>query len=180
MNDEAARWRRFAALLPPARAAEIVDCWDIGEQEAGLDMLVAGLLEHHVPISETVRAEIAVTAEAWGMRTALAPGLARCLGDHPDDPGPRLIEHADTVPLPGSSVATGTALTDLLVVPWIACTRCGRVLARAHAQEPWGDLSYRARHYVLLVPGRSTSTGLFASDSAWEALTELRMSCVDP
>ncbi|MFD9284616.1 hypothetical protein ACFWD7_46605 [Streptomyces mirabilis] len=179
MIDEATQWRRFAALLPPARAAEIVDCWDIGEQEAGLGRLVAGLLDHQVPISETVRAEIAVAAEVWGMWTALAPGLARCLGDHHDDPRLRLIEHADTVPLPGSSVGTDTALADLLVVPWIACTRCGQVLARAHAQEPWGDLSYLARHYVLFVPGRSTSTGLFAPDSAWDALTDLRMSCVD-
>ncbi|MFJ6846709.1 hypothetical protein ACIQRE_29040 [Streptomyces griseoluteus] len=181
MIDEATRWRRLAALLPPARAAEIVDCWDIGEQEAGLDRLVAGLLTHQVPVSETVRAEIAVTAEIWGVRTALAPGLARCLGEDHDDPGLSLIEQAGTVPLPGSSLGTGTALVDLLVVPWIACTRCGRVLARAHAQEPWGDLSYRAWHYVLLLPCRSsTSAEVFGPDSAWDALTELRISCVDP
>lgn len=156
-----------------------MDCWEIGEQEAGLDRLVAGLLEHQVPISETVRAEIAVVAEVWGMWTALAPGLARCLGNHHVDPRLRLIEHADTVPLPGSSVGTDTALADLLVVPWIACTRCGQVLARAHAQEPWGDLSYLARHYVLFVPGRSTSTGVFAPDSAWDALTELDVADLD-
>ncbi|MER7930565.1 hypothetical protein ABTY96_46915 [Streptomyces sp. NPDC096057] len=179
MIDEATQWRRFAALLPPARAAEIVDCWDIGEQEAGLDRLVAGLLDHQVPISETVRAEIAVAAEVWGMWTALTPGLARCRSDHHDDPRLKLIEHADTVPLPGSSVGTDTALADLLVVPWIACTRYSQVLARAHAQEPWGDQSYLARHYVLFVPGRRASTRLFAPDSAWDAWTDLRMSCVD-
>ncbi|MER6405755.1 hypothetical protein ABT269_19900 [Streptomyces viridosporus] len=178
MIDEATQWRRFAALLPPADAAGFMDCWAIGEQEAGLDQLVAGLLQHQVPISETVRAEIAVAAEVWGMRTALAPGLGRCLGDHQGDSTLRLIEQADTVPLPGSSVATDTALADLLVVPWIACTRCGRVLARAHNQEPWGDLSYLVGHYVLFVPGRSTSTVLFAPDSAWDALAELRMSCL--
>ncbi|MEV0692533.1 hypothetical protein [Streptomyces sp. NPDC050388] len=178
MIDEATQWRRFAALLPPADAAGFMDCWAIGKQEAGLDQLVAGLLQHQVPISETVRAEIAVAAEVWGVRTALAPGLGRCLGDHQGDRTLRLIEHADTVPLPGSSVATDTALADLLVVPWIACTRCGRVLARAHDQEPWGDLSYLARHYVLFVPGHSTSTALFAPDSAWDALAELRMSCL--
>ncbi|MFB7011270.1 MULTISPECIES: hypothetical protein [unclassified Streptomyces] len=178
MIDEATRWRRFAALLPPADAAGFTDCWDIGEQEAGLDRLVAGLLEHRVPISETVRAEIAVATEVWGMRAVLAPGLGRCLGGHQEDSGLRLIERADTVPLPGSSVATDTALADLLVVPWIACTRCGRVLARAHDREPWGDLSYVARHYLLFVPGRSASTALFAPDSAWGALTELGVSCV--
>ncbi|WP_326763472.1 hypothetical protein OG978_01715 [Streptomyces sp. NBC_01591] len=178
MIDEATQWRGFAALLPPADAAGFMDCWDIGEQEAGLDQFIASLLKHQVPISDTVRAEIAVTAEVWGMRTALAPGLGRCLGDHQEDNRLRLIEHADTVPLPGSSVATDAALADLLVVPWIACTRCDRVLARAHSQEPWGDLSYLARHYVLFVPGRSTSTALIATDAAWGALTELRMSCV--
>ncbi|WP_406725796.1 hypothetical protein WJ438_15565 [Streptomyces sp. GD-15H] len=177
MIDEASRWRRFAALLPPADAAGFVDCWDIGEQEAGLDRLVVGLLDHRVPISETVRAEIAVAAEVWGVRTALAPRLGRCLGDHREDTGLRLIEHAETVPLPGSSVGTDTALTDLLVVPWIACTRCGQVLARAHTREPWGDLSYLARHYVLFAPGRNASTALFAPGSAWAALTELRTSC---
>ncbi|MET7383285.1 hypothetical protein ABZT08_31605 [Streptomyces sp. NPDC005526] len=97
MIDEATQWRRFAALLPPADAAGFMDCWDIGEQEAGLDQLVAGLLKHRVPICETVRAEIAVAAEVWGMRTALAADLGRCLGDHQGDDRLRLIEHADTV-----------------------------------------------------------------------------------
>ena len=177
VNGEATRWRQFAALLPPADAAEFMDYWAIGEQEAGLGQLVTGLLEHQVPISETVRAEIAATAEAWGMRTALTPGLGRCLGDHQGDSRLRLIEHAGTVPLPGSSVATDPALADLLVVPWIACTRCGQVLARAHDQEPWGDLSYLVRHYVLFAPGQSTSTALFAPDSPWDALVHLRTSC---
>lgn len=90
--DEATRWRRFAALLPSADAAAFVDCWDIGEQEAGLDQLVAGLLEQEVPISETVRAEIAVAAEVWGMRTALAPRLGRCLGAHQEDNRLKFIE----------------------------------------------------------------------------------------
>ncbi|MEV0037089.1 hypothetical protein [Streptomyces sp. NPDC050804] len=178
MIDDGTQWRRFAALLPPADAEEILGCWDIGEQEAGLERLVAGLLKHQVPISETVRAEIAMAAEVWGTRTALAPSLGRCLSDHQEDNGLRLIEHADTVPLPGSSAGNDPAVADLVVVPWITCTRCGQVLARAHNQEPWGCLSYLARHYVLFFPGRSTSTGLFAPDSAWDALAQLRMSCV--
>ncbi|MGW6744330.1 hypothetical protein ACWGDX_26965 [Streptomyces sp. NPDC055025] len=131
-----------------------------------------------MPISKTVRAEIAVAAEVWGTRTALAPGLGQCLSGHQEDTGLRLIEHADTVPLPGSSAGKDPMPADLLVVPWITCTRCGQVLARAHNQEPWGGLSYLARHYVLFSPGRSTSTGLFAPDSAWDALAQLRMSCV--
>lgn len=159
-------------------AAGFMDCWEIGEQETGLERLVAGLLEHGVPISESIRAEIAVAAEVWGMRTALAPGLGRCLDDHQEDSRSRLIERADTAPVPGSSVSTDMALADLLVVPWIACRRGGRVLARAHDKETWGDLSYLARHYVLFMPGRSTSSALFAPDAAWAAWTELGMSCV--
>jgi hypothetical protein len=150
----------------------------IGPTRSSRDRLVAVLLKNQVPISETTRAEIAVAAEIWGVWATLAPGLGRCLSSHRDDTGLRLIEHAETVPLPGSSVGNDTALADLLVVPWIACTRCGQVLARAHSREPWGDLSYLARHYVLFFPGRSTPTGLFASDSAWDALRQLRMSCV--
>ncbi|MGW1884474.1 hypothetical protein [Streptomyces sp. NPDC001970] len=182
MMDEAARWRRFGALLPPGEAREFVDCWEIGEQEAGLDRLIAGLLEHRVPISETLRAEIAVAAEVWGMWTALAPGIGQCLGSDQDqgDTTLRLIEHADTVPLPGSSVGTDTAPADLLLVPWIACTRCDQVLARAHHREPWGDLSYLARHYVVFAPGHSTPTRLFEPDAAWDALTALHGTCGQP
>ncbi|WP_351235064.1 hypothetical protein [Streptomyces sp. NPDC002133] len=182
MRDEAARWRRFGALLPPGEAREFMDCWEIGEQEAGLDRLIARLLEHQVPISETMRAEIAVAAEVWGMWTALAPGIGRCLGSHRDqgDTALRLVEHAGTIPLPGSSVGTDTALADLLVVPWIACTGCDQVLARAHHREPWGDLSYLARHYVLFTPGHGTPTRLFEPDAAWDALTALRATCDRP
>ncbi|GAA3368323.1 hypothetical protein GCM10020367_06230 [Streptomyces sannanensis] len=62
-------------------------------------MLITGLLEHHVPISEAMRAEIAVVAEAWGMWTALAPGIGRCPGSDDGDTSLKLIEQADGVPL---------------------------------------------------------------------------------
>lgn len=175
--DEAAMWRQFASLLPPAAAEEVMDCWDIGEQEAGLDLLIAGLLAHQVLISETMRAEIAVAAEVWGVWTRLAPGIGRCLGSRKGDASLRLIENTGTAPLPGSSAGTGTAPADLLVAPWIACDRCGRVLARAHRREPWGELSYLAEHYVLFTPGQSTAARLFDPDSVWDALIALRTSC---
>ncbi|MFD0152646.1 hypothetical protein ACWGQ4_24670 [Streptomyces sp. NPDC055721] len=177
MIDEVARWHGLAALLPPAQAQEFRDCWEIGEQEAGLDLLVAGLLEHRVPISDTTRAEIAVTAEDWGVWATLAPGLGRCLGGGPGDGPVTLIEHAGTVPLPGSSVGADTAWEALLVVPWLACTRCDRMLARAHHREGWGDLSFDARRYVLFAPDRSEPVRLFAPESVWEAFTALRESC---
>ncbi|MER5711275.1 hypothetical protein [Streptomyces sp. NPDC002122] len=185
MIDEVARWHRLAALLPPAQAREFRDCWEIGEQEAGLDLLVEGLLEHRVPISDTTRAEIAVTAERWGVWATLAPDLGRCLGagpgdgsgDGPGDASVTLIEHAGAVPLPGSSVGADASWEVLLVVPWLACTRCDRMLARTHHREGWGDLSFDARRYVLFAPDRSTPVRLFAPESAWEAFTVLRESC---
>ncbi|WP_101254920.1 hypothetical protein [Streptomyces barkulensis] len=74
MIDDADTWNRLAALLPEADAREVGDCREIGEQEAGLGLLVFGLLTHRVPISETVRARISVLAEDWGGREALTPG----------------------------------------------------------------------------------------------------------
>ncbi|MFD3665114.1 hypothetical protein ACFWVF_31700 [Streptomyces sp. NPDC058659] len=188
MIDDVARWHGFAALLPPAEAREFRDCWDIGEQEAGLGLLVAALLEHRVPIGGTTRAEIAVTAEEWGVREAVEPGLGRlpyAEGGRRGDDALRLVDPADGLPLPGPAGSAGSAGPSgpsdgagaLLVVPWIVCTRCGRTLARAHEREPWGDLSYLARHYALFAPGRSAPERSFADGAAWEALTALRVSC---
>ncbi|MFG2793155.1 hypothetical protein [Streptomyces sp. NPDC048419] len=177
MIDEATQWRRFAAPLPPDDAARFMDCWQIGEQEAGLDQLVAGLLEHQAPISETVRAEISVASEVWGVRRALAPGLGQCVGHRQEDDGLRLIERDDAVQPSGAYLSIDEALAGPLVVPWIACIRCGQVLARVHDREPWGDVSFLPMHYMLFTPGRSTPTPLFAADSARDAWTELRTSC---
>ncbi|MDP9841532.1 hypothetical protein [Streptosporangium lutulentum] len=179
MTDEAALWRQFATLLPPLQAQEVMDCWDIGEQEDGLDLLVSGLLEHQVPIRETTRAEIAVTAESWGMWTALAPSIVRCRSSDGVEASLQLVERGDNIPMPGPSVGTDTISADLLLIPWIFCTRCGQVLARAHTREPWGDLSYLARHYVVFTPNPSTMV-MFEPDAAWNALTVLRTSCGQP
>ncbi|MGW3341405.1 hypothetical protein ACWDCL_28485 [Streptomyces sp. NPDC001009] len=177
MTDDAVIWNRLAALLPEAEAQEVEDSWDIGEQEAGLGLLVSGLLGHQVPISETVRAQISVLAETWGERGALTPQLLQC-GDA-GDPGPvRLIEGG------GSTVSemTGGAqqsLAGLVLVPWIACTRCGRVLMRAHARESWGDLSCLARHYIITTPNRATVVRLFPGDSVGAAFAALQRACSD-
>ncbi|MGW2646252.1 hypothetical protein ACWC2T_15330 [Streptomyces sp. NPDC001393] len=50
MIEDVVIWNRLAALLPVAEAQEIRDCWDIGEQEAELCLLVSGLLARGVPI----------------------------------------------------------------------------------------------------------------------------------
>ncbi|WP_143060458.1 hypothetical protein [Streptomyces misionensis] len=177
MTDDAVIWNRLAALLPEAEAQEVKDCWDIGEQEAGLGLLVSGILGHQVPISETVRAQISVLAETWGERETLAPRILQCRDD--GAPGHlKLIEDG------GSTVAEaiGAAeqdLAGLVLVPWIACTRCGQVLMRAHARESWGDLSYLAQHYVITTPNRATVLRLFPADSAGAAFDTLQRACSD-
>ncbi|MES4893254.1 hypothetical protein [Streptomyces sp. NPDC096012] len=177
MTDDAVIWNRLAALLPGAEAQEVKDCRDIGEQEAGLGLLVSGILGHHVPISAMAKAQISVLAETWGERETLTPQILQCRDD--GTPGHlKLIEgDANTVP-----EATGVAeqdLAGLILVPWITCTRCGQVLMRAHARESWGDLSYLARHYVITMPNQVTVLRLFPADSADAAFADLQRACSD-
>ncbi|MEU7278193.1 hypothetical protein AB0A69_05280 [Streptomyces sp. NPDC045431] len=168
MTDEVTRWYRFADLLPEPAATEVRDLWATGEQEAGLDRLVAGLQAHGVVVSEAVVAEIAVVAREWGMGEVLTPRLLHCAAVRAgaEEPALRLIEHPDARPLPAQG--TGQA-----VVPWIGCGRCGEVLARVHTVEPWGALSLTPLHYALLTPGAAARSRLFAADSAWPALAAL-------
>ncbi|MGV9309962.1 hypothetical protein ACWENQ_19690 [Nonomuraea sp. NPDC004354] len=171
-------WNRLAALLPEAEAQEFRDCWDIGEQEAGLGLLVSGIFTHQTVISETVRAQISVLAEVWGEREALAPRILQCRGD--DRPTRlKVIEH-DGGTVSGATAGTEQDLAGLILVPWIACTRCGQVLMRAHAREAWGDLSYLAQHYVITSPDRATVLRLFPADSADKAFAALLHECSQP
>jgi hypothetical protein len=172
VTDDAVIWNRLAALLPEAEAQEVKDCWDIGEQEAGLDLLVSGILGHQVPISETVRAELSVLAETWGEREILTPRILQCRDE--GTPGPLKLIEGDGSTVPEAIGGAEQGLAGLVLVPWIACMRCGQVLMRAHARESWGDLSYLARHYVITTPNRATVLRLFSPDSASTALAALR------
>ncbi|MGW2182020.1 hypothetical protein ACWCXX_28785 [Streptomyces sp. NPDC001732] len=174
MTDEAAVWHRLAALLPSDDAQDVMDSWNIGEQEGGLELLVSALLRHQVPMDETTRAEIAVVCEAWGMwPLPLEPRLSQCPGSGTVS-ALCLIENTAGTPLP----ATTVGLADqLLLVPWISCTPCGQTLARAHTREPWGELSHTPEHYVVLDTDQGTALRLFPRGDGWEALTALRGSC---
>ncbi|MEV7547045.1 hypothetical protein [Streptomyces sp. NPDC089915] len=173
MIDEAEVWDRFAALLPDADGDEVRVCWEVGEQEAGVGLLVDGLLRHRVRIGEDTRAEISVVAEVWGMRAAVAGRLAECAGDG-RPAGLELVGGADAVPLGGEPV--DPALDGFLLIPWIRSTGSGRLLVRAHVEEPWGDLSLIPEYYGVLASERGPVLRLFESFTAREALEELRGS----
>ncbi|MFJ4687637.1 hypothetical protein [Streptomyces sp. NPDC088789] len=171
-------WRALAALLPPHLAGQVLDCWSIGEQEAGLGLLVSGLDDESVPISEETRALLSATAEDWGVREALEAGIAGCR-PLPGDASPvRLLRAPETAPLPAGAVAGRPDLSALVLVPWITRTppSCGRLLARAHSREPWGGLSYIAEAYVVLAPeghGRTLVLDPADAQEAQDALAAL-------
>ncbi len=175
MTDKIDNWNRLASLLPEPEAQHVRDAWSIGEQEAGLDMLVGGLLAHQVVISERTRAEISVTADVWGEREALAPRLLQCRGDG-RPAAVKLIER-DGVTISAAAVGVEGELADLVLVPWIACTRCGQTLMRGHTLEHWGDLSYSAWHHLIVSPDHSSVVRLFSDESAHVAFGALLHEC---
>lgn len=144
-------WERLAALLPSTEDAEnFRDCRESGHQEAGLWILMQRLLEHRVPISDRMRAEIEVLAEHWGERWARHDEIIACVRDSADGGSLRLVPDDCSTPVDSAQLGIlDSALTGLLVVPWLECMRCGRVLARVHAREPWGDSSCLAAHYIV-------------------------------
>jgi hypothetical protein len=150
-----------------------MDCWSIGEQEGALDLVVSGLLTHDIPISASIRAQLAVTSEMWGRREALEGRIGRCRPRSNDDSTLHVLAPADAVPLTGASLSGRPELADLLVVPWIACSHCGQVLGRAHEREPWGGLSLLAAHYVLFQPEIPAQTRVFGSTAVRDTLTVL-------
>ncbi|MEU9546832.1 hypothetical protein [Streptomyces mirabilis] len=176
MTKNVDTWHQLAALVPPAEAQEIRDCWDIGEQEAGLGLMVSGILSNDVAISETVRAQISVLAETWGEREALTPRILQCRSDGQSAETVTLVEQDGSL-VSGDKVTAERDLSGLILVPWISCSRCGQVLTRVHAREAWGDLSYLARNYAITTPDRAVAAQLFAADSAGKAFDSLRRSC---
>ncbi|MFF2196769.1 hypothetical protein [Streptomyces sp. NPDC058157] len=164
MIDEALVWDRLAALLPDADGDEVRVCQEVGEQEAGLGFLVDSLLRHRVRIGADTRAEICVLAEVWGVREGVARRLADCPGDGLVG-GVELVEGAPVVAPDG-----------FLLIPWIRATGSGRLLVRAHVEEPWGDLSLIPEYYGVLASERGPVLRTFESFSAREAFEELRGS----
>ncbi|MFI0968437.1 hypothetical protein ACH4S8_45000 [Streptomyces sp. NPDC021080] len=101
MADDIVIRNRLAALLPEAEAREVKDRWDTGEQEVGLGLLVAGLLGHQAPISETVGVQLSVLAESWGDRERLTPQILECRVE--GAPGPLKLIDGEGSPAPGAT-----------------------------------------------------------------------------
>ena len=179
--DEGSVWSRLAALLPdPDDVDRVQGCWDIGEQEAGLDVLVGRLLEQELVIGEPTRAELAVMAAQWGVWDRLAAEIMQCRGDAARPRTLRVVSGAASEPMPVRTVLTEHPTPDLYLVPWIACEPCGRMLARAHEREDWGDLSYVPEFYVVFAQDGSAVPQVFDEarrDAAWAALAALRVAC---
>ncbi|MFD9636882.1 hypothetical protein [Streptomyces violascens] len=176
MTIDVGTWHQLAALVPPAVAQEFKDCWEVGEQEAGLGLLVSGILDNDVAISETVRAQISVLAETWGEREALTPRILRCRSDGRSASAVTLVEQDGDL-VSGDTVTAEHDLAGLVLTPWIICTRCDHVLMRIHAREAWGDLSYLARHYAIKRPDHAVVAPLFPAGSADKAFDSLLHSC---
>ncbi|MEU6467718.1 hypothetical protein ABZ927_18075 [Streptomyces massasporeus] len=172
-------WRRLAGLLPAAGDREEVQaCWDIGEQEAGLELLVDRLLGQGAGVEESARAELAVMAEQWGewewlgMRIAALPHVGEEAGRL------RVLQDGAEETRPAGFVLPEHPLAVAVLVPWIVCAPCARVLARAHRREEWGALSFLAEGYVVFGPGLAPLVFLREDPgAAWDALAALRDGC---
>ncbi|WP_405868017.1 MULTISPECIES: hypothetical protein [unclassified Streptomyces] len=175
---EGAVWSRLAALLPTAEDVdEVQACWDIGEQEGGLDALVGRLLELGLPIGGLERAELAVMAGQWGMWDPLGARIVACAGE----PGLlRVFEDGARKTLDVRSVVPGRPSAGSVLVPWIGCVGCGVCLGRVHTREKWGGLSFVAESYVVFGTERPPEPRVFDREehgAVWSALDAVRGGC---
>ncbi|MFI1721237.1 hypothetical protein [Streptomyces sp. NPDC020489] len=170
-------WTRLAGLLPSAEDAELVqDCWDIGEQEGGLWQLVEKLHERRVAVDEFTRAEIAAMAVQWDVWDQLQDDILAlpALALPPPAPpagrarrGPLRV-YADMEPVEEDG---------RMVVPWMRCAGCERILSRGHLRTSWGMSSYPSAY---LVTGRGEAPVEFETEepgAVWAALSALSAGC---
>ncbi|MGW0707065.1 hypothetical protein ACWD4G_14100 [Streptomyces sp. NPDC002643] len=178
---EAAIWSRLASLLPDAGDVETVqDCWDIGEQEAGLGVLVERLTELRLPVDDKARTEIAVMAEEWSVWDRHGAEIVELAQDAERPPRLRVFEDGAEDTLPAREVLAEPPSPTSELVPWIACPPCGRTLARSHRREEWGGLSYLSEVYVVFAHDGAFAPLVFDRERAgavWAALDGLRTAC---
>lgn len=176
---EAVVWSRLAGLLSaPGDREEVQDCWDIGEQEAGLELLVDRLLGRGTRIEEPARAELAVMAEQWGEWDWLGTRITSLPHVGEEAGRLRVLQDGAEETRPAGFVLPEHPLAASVLVPWIVCAPCERVLARAHRREEWGALSFLAEGYVVFGPGFApVAFPREEPGAAWDALAALRHGC---
>ncbi|UFS97140.1 hypothetical protein [Nocardia huaxiensis] len=176
---EAELWERLAGLFSSGEDAESFrGCRESGHQEGGLLLLLRRLVEERVGISDRTRAEIEVLAEQWGLRLAHHDEIVSCVRDSGEEDSIRLLPEECSEPVDSGRLGIADpVLEGLLVVPWLECLRCGRVLARVHAEEPWGDLSFQASYYIVWQPtGADDELRIFEEPELHSAF-ELLLAC---
>ncbi|GHH80767.1 hypothetical protein [Streptomyces capitiformicae] len=179
---EAVIWSRLATLLPDAEDVDMVQgCWDIGEQEAGLHVLVDRLTELRLPVGESARVEIAVMAEQWGVWDQRGAEIAGLVQDAARPARLRVLDDDAEAPLPARTVLSEPPSPCSELVPWIVCPPCGRVLARSHRREEWGGLWFLAEAYVVFAREDDSFAPLVfdreRDEATWAALDALRTAC---
>lgn len=143
-------------------------------------MLVERPAGQGVPVGGSERAELAVTAEQWGVWDRLGASIAGCSPDAGRPARRRVCEDGAEETLPVRAVLPGYASPHSVLVPWIGCPPCGRALARVHRREEWGGLSYLAESYVVFAGDGAVAPLVFDREdegAAWAALDALRTVC---
>jgi hypothetical protein len=113
-------------------------------------------------MGEADRACLAVLAEVWGERAALMPRILACRVGGGGPATVRLLPDGDR-PAAGED--------GRVAVPWIACERCGALVARLHREEPWGGLCPVPERYPLLGPGGGRIASHGTAVRAFDALS---------
>lgn len=167
---EAKVWTRLAGLLPSPEDVEMIQgCWDIGEQEAGLWQLVEKLLEQGVGVDGFRRAEIAAMAVQWDVWDQYGEDIV-ALPDDPGRPGPLRV-YVGMEP-----VEEG----ERLLVPWMRCLPCDRILTRSHERASWGMLHCPSG---FVVTARGEAPLVFDNEepgAVWAALAAVSATCRAP
>ncbi|MEV4250047.1 hypothetical protein AB0J63_42400 [Streptosporangium canum] len=148
-----------------------------------LEELCVRLVEHQVPLTEAMRAQIAVLSESeaswerckdWGEPRGL---LADCAGADEHDPPVRLVEDTEHGHALEDQIKAGIGPGHPLggsdsLAAWIACCRCDDVLVRVFDYERVNHV-FADRYAIVRSPRHVT---LF--ETGFEAIDALAEGCM--
>jgi hypothetical protein len=140
----------LAALLPEPDRESVVDCWDIGECEGALELLVDAVAAHDIPLDTLTRARILVLAEGWDHRQVVEELLAACREAPEPEPAVVLLPPES----PGRVAdLPGHPLHGLFLREWMRCGCCARTLVCAYRDADSAEYETTAEHYAVLGDG---------------------------